>query len=154
MNNANIFGRLTKDPDIRYTQSGKAVASFTVAVNRIHKNADGSSEADFINCVAWSNTADYLENFAKKGMQCAVSGRIQTRNYDDRDGKKVWVTEIVANDVNLVFPPKESSTRVESDYGEVRYGTPQKNSSVGSYGRNLDVSDVQGDLITSDDLPF
>lgn len=149
MNNANIFGRLTKDPGIRYTQSGKAVASFTVAVNRIHKNADGSSEADFINCVAWNDTAEYLKEYASKGMQCAVSGRIQTRNYDDRDGKKVWVTEIVASDVNLVFPPKESSQQTSetaAEYNEPRrYSTP---SSVGAFARNMETT------ISSDDLPF
>lgn len=150
MNNANIFGRLTKEPDIRYTQSGKAVASFTVAVNRIHKNADGSSDADFINCVAWNGTAEYLKDYASKGMQCAVSGRIQTRNYEDLDGKTVWVTEIVANDVNLVFPPKEGEAREATR--EVRYGTPRQSSSVGAAGRDMDL--YAESTINPDDLPF
>ena len=154
MNCANIFGRLARDPEMYVTQSGKHMTGFVVAVDRRKRTGEEDAGADFISCTAWESTADFLKAYAKKGWQIAVSGRIHVQKRTGQDGRTVWVTEIVANDVNLVFPPKEGEARAEGTYGEVRYGTPRQSSSVGSYGRNLDVSDVQGDLITSDDLPF
>lgn len=152
MNSANIFGRLARDPDLRRTTTGKTVASFVVAVDRNKVNQDGTRDADFIDCVAWENTADFLGVYGKKGMQCAVSGRLQKRSYESNDGRTVWVTELVASDINLVFPPKEGNIYVEHADGTREparsYSTP---SSVGSYARNMDASES---TINPDDLPF
>lgn len=102
MNKANILGRLTKDPELRYTQTGLANATFTLAVNRNFKNADGNYEADFIPVVVWRGLAEMLANNLKKGSRVCVSGRIQTRSYDDNNGNKRYVTEIVAEDATVI----------------------------------------------------
>ena len=95
MNRTVLVGRIVKDPDIKKTSSGKSVASFVLAVNQ-RFNRD---KTDFINCVAWEKTADYLANYVKKGNLIAVEGRISTRNYDGSDGKKVYITEVVCESV-------------------------------------------------------
>ena len=103
MNNVQLAGRLTKDPEMRYTGSGTAVTSFTVATDRPFKNASGQKEADFINCVAWRKTAEHISNYYNKGDGIVVTqGRIQVRNYDNNEGKKVYVTEVVVE--NVEFP--------------------------------------------------
>ena len=99
MNVWNGIGRLARDPELKYTQAGKAVASFTVAVNR---GFGKDKEADFINCVAWEKTAENLANYTAKGSQVGISGRLQVRNYENREGKKVYVTEVVANFVEFI----------------------------------------------------
>ena len=95
MNNANLVGRLTRPVDLRYTQTGIAYGSFTLAVNRKYKNKDGEREADFINCVIWKKGAELLANYTQKGSLIGVSGPIQTRSYDNQQGQRVYVTEIV-----------------------------------------------------------
>ena len=99
MNQVNIIGRLARDPELKYTQAGKAVASFTVAVNR---GFGKDKEADFINCVCWEKTAENLANYTAKGSQVGISGRLQVRNYENKEGKKVYVTEVVANFVEFI----------------------------------------------------
>lgn len=94
MNKVILIGRLTADPDIRRTQSGKCVASYRLAVDRPFKS-DGQQEADFINCVAWGKNGEFCQRYLHKGMKIALEGRIQTRTYDDKDGKKFYVTEII-----------------------------------------------------------
>lgn len=94
MNKVVLIGRLTADPDIRRTQSGKCVASYRLAVDRPFKS-DGQPEADFISCVAWGKSGEFCQRYLHKGMKIAVEGRIQTRTYDDKDGKKVYVTEVI-----------------------------------------------------------
>lgn len=94
MNKAILIGRLTADPEIRATQSGKNVASYRLAVDRAFKS-DGQPDADFINCIAFGKGAEFAEKYLHKGMKIALEGRIQTRSYDDRDGKKVYVTEVI-----------------------------------------------------------
>lgn len=89
-----LIGRLTADPEIRATQSGKTVASYRLAVDRAFKS-EGQPEADFINCIAFGKGAEFAEKYLHKGMKIALEGRIQTRSYDDRDGKKVYVTEVI-----------------------------------------------------------
>ena len=117
------MGRLTKEPEMRATQSNTAVCSFSLAVNRRFKQ-EGQPDADFINIVAWSKTAEFVAKYFTKGQQVAVVGRIQTRNYDDKDGKKEYVTEVVAEEVhfaeskkdnNAGFEPVESFTPVEDN---------------------------------------
>src|SRR5690625_8041659 len=99
MNNFNGLGRLTRDVDLRYTEQGTAVGNFTLAINRNIKNKQtGEYEADFINCVAFSKTAEIIAEYVKKGQQLAAEGRVQTRNYEYKDGQRVYVTEIVVND--------------------------------------------------------
>ena len=102
MNKAILIGRLTKDPELRSTPAGRNVCQFSIAVNRTFTNANGEREADFINCVVWDKQAENLVKYQKKGNQIAVEGRIQTRNYDDKDGKKVYVTEILASNISFL----------------------------------------------------
>ncbi len=102
MNNVSLVGRLTKDVELKYTGSQTAVATGTLAVNRQFKSANGEKETDFINIVAWRKTAEILSNYASKGSQIGIIGRIQTRNYEGNDGKRVYVTEVVAETVMLL----------------------------------------------------
>ena len=102
MNKAILIGRLTRDPELRTTPTGRNVCQFSVAVSRTFTNANGEREADFINCVVWDKQAENLVKYQKKGNQIAVEGRIQTRNYDDKDGKKVYVTEVIATNVQFL----------------------------------------------------
>lgn len=102
MNSICLVGRLTKDVELRYTPSNVAVATFTLAVNRTFKNENGEREADFINCVMWRQQAENLANFAKKGALIGVIGRIQTRSYDNQQGQRVYVTEVVAEQFQLL----------------------------------------------------
>jgi len=102
MNKVVLIGRLTKDPELRYTQGGTAVANFTLAVNRRFSNQNGEREADFINCVAWQKTAEFVANYFKKGQQMAMEGRIQVSVYDGNDGQKRWKTEIIAEQIEFV----------------------------------------------------
>lgn len=105
LNNITIVGRITRDPELRKTGSDKSVVSFTVAVNR-RFNRD---ESDFINVVAWNQTADFLAKYGDKGALVGVEGRLQTRNYEDKDGKMIYVTEVVADNVQLL----ESKAKAE-----------------------------------------
>ena len=102
MNNVSLVGRLTKDVELKYTGSQTAVVAGTLAVNRQFKNANGEREADFINIVAWRKTAETIANYTSKGSQIGITGRIQTRSYDGNDGKRVYVTEVVAETVMLI----------------------------------------------------
>ena len=102
MNKAILIGRLTRDPELRTTPTGRNVCQFAIAVNRTYTSASGEREADFINCVVWDKQAENLARYQKKGNQIAVDGRIQTRNYDDKDGKKVYVTEILATNISFL----------------------------------------------------
>ena len=113
MNKVVLMGRLTKEPEMRATQSNTAVCSFSLAVNRRFKQ-EGQPDADFINVVAWAKTAEFVSKYFTKGQQVAVIGRIQTRNYDDKDGKKVFVTEVVAEEVYFADSKKEQSNATTS----------------------------------------
>ncbi len=104
INNLTLVGRLTKACDLRYTASGTAVASFTLAVERQFKNSNGEKETDFINCVAWKHTAEALANYTDKGHRIGLTGRIQTRSYENSEGKKIFVTEVVAEQVTFLEP--------------------------------------------------
>lgn len=108
MNNVSLLGRLTKDPEIRYTANNVPVAGFTLAVNRRIKQ-DGQPEADFIPVVAWQKTAEFCNKYFVKGQQVWVQGRIQTRTWDDNDGKKHYVTEVVAEQVGFADSKKDGS---------------------------------------------
>lgn len=102
MNKVTLLGRLVKDPDVKYTQTGKVVTQFTLAVDRPFKDAQGNKETDFIPVVLWGKTAELVGNSCQKGHRLIVEGRIQIRSYDAKDGTKRWVTEIIANSVEFV----------------------------------------------------
>ena len=107
MNKVILMGRLTRDPEVRYTTNTNAlVCSFSLAVNRRFKT-EGQPDADFINIVAWSKTAEFCSKYFTKGQQVGVIGRMQTRNYDDKDGKKVYVTEVVAEEAYFADSKRE-----------------------------------------------
>ena len=112
-----LVGRTTKDIELRRTGSGTAVASFTLAVNRDFRTQDGQ-EADFIQCVAWKKTAELLEQYVHKGDRIAVNGSIRTRNYTGNDGRKVYVTEVLANNVEFLETKKNSE---QSNYNNNSY---------------------------------
>ena len=97
MNNVNLVGRLARDPEVRYSQGGNAtcVARYTLAVSRPFKNGEGKQEADFISCVAFGKAGEFAEKYLTKGMMIGVTGRIQTGSYDDKDGKKVYTTDVI-----------------------------------------------------------
>lgn len=131
MNKVVLIGRLVADPDIRHTQSGKCVASYRLAVDRPFKS-DGQPEADFINCVAWGKNGEFCQRYLHKGMKIALEGRIQTRTYDDKDGKKVYVTEVIVEhhefceskrsaDSGGYAEPAQGFTEIDEDDGDLPF---------------------------------
>lgn len=109
-NQVMLVGRLTKDPDLRYTSTGAAVAHVTLAVNRSFKNASGEIEADYVNCTLWRKTAENTALYCQKGSLVDVSGRIQTRSYENAEGVNVYVTEVLADTVRFMDPkPREKA---------------------------------------------
>lgn len=104
INRAVLTGRLTRDPELRYTTSGTAVVSFTLAVDRQFRNQNGDRDADFINCVIWRKSAENFSNFTHKGSLVGIDGRIQTRNYENQQGQRVYVTEVVVENFALLEP--------------------------------------------------
>ena len=136
INNVTLVGRMTRDAELRYTPQNQAVATFTLAVNRPFKNQNGDREAEFINCVIWRQQAENLANWAKKGALIGITGRIQTRNYENQQGQRVYVTEVVAENFQLLESQKE------------RDNQPQVNSWP-DFGRNTSPMDI-----SDDDLPF
>lgn len=153
MNRVILIGNLTKDPELRYTPNGTAVTTFTLAVNRPRANQAGEREADFINIVAWQKLADLCATYLRKGRQAAVEGRLQTRSYDNKEGKKVYVTEVVAENVQFLgarsggegsgydpgFGASKPNTNQGNDYDP--FGDP-----FADAGKPINISD--------DDLPF
>lgn len=109
INRTVLVGRLTRDPELRYTQGGTAVASFTLAVNRQFTNSQGEREADFINCVIWQKAAENFVNFTNKGSLVGIDGRLQTRNYENQQGQRVYVTEVVVDNFSLLESKNASS---------------------------------------------
>src|SRR5690606_8502392 len=135
MNRTVLVGRLTKDPDLRYTPSGVAVATFTLAVNRTFTNQQGEREADFINCVVWRKPAENAANYFKKGSLAGVDGRIQTRSFEGQDGKRVYITEVVAESVQFLEPKKDNNQ--QNNY----QSNNQSNADPFDRGQSIDISD-------------
>ena len=102
MNRVDLVGRLTRDPELRHTTSGRAVCQINLAINRTFTNQSGEREADFINVVVWDKQAENVSKYVTKGRLVSVEGRLQSRSYDDKDGKRVYVTEVVANSVQFL----------------------------------------------------
>jgi len=111
INNVTLVGRLTKDPELRYTANGTGVATFTLAINRNFTNQAGEREADFVQCVIWRKPAETLANYARKGTLLGVTGRIQTRSYDNQQGQRIYVTEVVAESFQLLESKATSEQR-------------------------------------------
>ena len=115
MNKVVLMGRLTRDPEVRYTSGNNTlVASFSIAVNRRFARQGEERQADFFNVVAWDKTGEFCSKYFKKGQQVGVIGRLQTRNYDDKDGKKVYVTEVVAEETYFADSKKDEATPFEN----------------------------------------
>lgn len=145
INNVVLVGRITKDIDVRKTLQNLSVASFTLAVDKGFKVADGQPTADFINCIAWKQGADFLGNYAVKGDVVGVEGRIATRTYTKEDGTKVYITEVVASKVSLYSNRKRDSIQDNSN-AEQSYESQVEEPSMNVGSGGVDIS--------SDDLPF
>ncbi|MCA1064553.1 single-stranded DNA-binding protein (plasmid) [Rossellomorea sp. AcN35-11] len=170
MNRVVLVGRLTKDPELKYTPNGVAVASFTLAVNRNFTNQQGEREADFVNCVVWRRPAENVANFLKKGSLAGVDGRIQTRNFEGQDGRRVFMTEVVAESVQFLEPRSSNSGGGSANPSNGSgNGNNANRGGNGNYGGNSNqrnnnnytrvdedpfANDGQPIDISDDDLPF
>lgn len=161
MNKVVLIGRLTRDPELRYTGSNTPVATFSLAVNRTFTNQNGEREADFINIVVWRKQAENVKNFLTQGSQVAVEGRIQTRTYDDQNGQKRYITEVVADNVEFLGSKNSSNNTNNTgssktnnaeptpyDFGDMPEpkGTDVDSNPFADFGANIEISD--------DELPF
>ena len=167
MNKVFLIGRLTRDPELRYTGSNTAVATFSLAVNRNFTNANGEREADFINIVVWRKQAENVKNYLSQGSQVAIDGRIQTRSYDDQNGQKRYVTEVVAD--NVEFLGSKGSSNNMNMNANSNGSTPAQSNNAGptpyDFGANTEpkTTDVDSNPfadfgssieISDDELPF
>lgn len=163
INRVILVGRLTREPELRKTQSGASVVSYTLAVGR-RSSQPGQPDADFINCVAWNRTAELMAQYLHKGSLIGVEGRIQTRNYDNQQGQRVYVTEVISDSVQFLEPKNAQSQQnaygqqpangysgqYNSYNGQNTYSAPQQSET--SEFDSFDVNDTLD--IASDDLPF
>lgn len=141
LNSICLVGRLTKNAELKYVNDSMAVATFTLAVNRNFKGQNGKREADFINCVIWRQQAENLANWAKKGALIGITGRIQTRSYENQQGQRVYVTEVVAGTFRLL------ESRKDREGGQSQgYSQPDFSQQAPMNANPMDISD--------DDLPF
>lgn len=159
INVTTLVGRLVKDAELRYTANGTATATFSLAVKRSFKNAEGDIETDFINCVIWRKPAETLANYATKGTLIGVTGRIQTRNYENQQGQRVYVTEVVADNFQLLESKNSNSSQYKSDTGvpngnKGNYAKKNKNATQTNLGASpMDKHDDPFSA-SNDDLPF
>ncbi|HDT8108042.1 TPA: single-stranded DNA-binding protein, partial [Enterococcus faecalis] len=146
--------RPTKDPDLRYTASGTAVATFTLAVNRNYTNQNGDRETDFINCVIWRKPAETLANYVRKGTLIGISGRLQTRNYENQQGQRVYVTEVIVENFYLLESRSQAEAREQKQKTTQNSTTNNQFSSTASNVDNNDPFNGNPIDISDDDLPF
>ena len=142
INNVTLVGRLTKDVELKYTPANQAVAQFTLAVNRTFKNANGERESDFINCVIWRKSAENFANWAKKGALIGITGRIQTRNYENAQGQRVYVTEVIAENFQMLESRNQQQGQQQGQAAQQQAKQPDPFSG----GTPMNLND--------DDLPF
>ncbi len=153
INRAILVGRLTRDPELRRTSNDIPVTSFTLAVNRTFKNQQGEQEADFIQCVVWRRQAENVAQYVKKGSLVGVEGRIQTRSYDDQDGVRKFIVEVVADSVQFLEP--KGTQPSDNTYEQSNYAPPQKNNTHQQQNKPKNSDDDLKDIdIADDDLPF
>lgn len=160
LNRAILTGRLTRDPELRSTQNGTKVCSFTLAVDRQFRNKDGEREADFVQCVIWRKSAENFAKFTHKGSLVGIDGRIQTRNYENQQGDRVYVTEIVVDNFALL----DSRNSSNANHQTTSYQRPQQNTQPQQQNQATEISDASlpfntnqpapADDVSSDDLPF
>lgn len=162
INRVVLVGRLTKDPELKYTPSGVAMARFTLAVNRTFKDSSGEQQADFINIVVWRKQAENTANFLKKGSLAGVEGRIQTGSYEGQDGKRVYTTDVVADSVQFLEPKNGQATQNnastsqpnEHQRSRSEYQQPQTQQNYTKMDEDP-FSNSSGPIeVTDDDLPF
>ncbi|WP_283598242.1 single-stranded DNA-binding protein [Ligilactobacillus saerimneri] len=184
INRVVLTGRLTKNPELKFTNSGLAVASFTVAVDRQYRNQAGEREADFINCVIWRKSAENFVNFTHKGSKVGIDGRLQTRNYENQQGQRVYVTEVVADTFSLLDSRQDNQGNSQQNYsnqgyqnqsgqqgyqnqGNQQYNNGYQGNNQGQYQGNqqgyqggqqntgyMQPDPAQGRPVEDDDLPF
>lgn len=143
LNRALLVGRLTRDPELRRTGSGKAVTSFNLAVERNFKSDD--QEADFINCVCWGKIAENTERYCSKGSMVSIDGRIQTRNYDNNQGQKVYVTEVIADSVQFIQTNRNNNTATAA---------PQAQTNSYVHNEPIQQFEDEGLVMEEDDIQF
>ena len=152
-----MIGRLTSTPELHKTNNDKSVARATIAVNRRYKDQNGEREADFINCVIWRKSAEKLANWGKKGALIGVTGRIQTRNYENQQGQKIYVTEVVVDNFQLLESRQKDgnnqSTGVPSNQSS-NYNQNNQNVAQANFGGNNDPFGGSSIDISDDSLPF
>ena len=153
INRTVLVGRLTRDPELRYTQGGAAVASFTLAVNRQFTNSQGEREADFINCVIWRKAAENFAKFTSKGSLVGIDGRLQTGNYENKQGNRVYVTEVVTENFSLLESKNANSSDNTNDnsnkatnYNQSKKSKNNMSDPFAGNSKPMDISDS--------DLPF
>ena len=147
MNNWSGVGRLTKDVDLRYSQSGNAVGNFTLAVNRPFKNQNGEREADFIRILAFGKTAETIAQYVKKGQQLGIEGRIQTGSYENKQGQMVYTTDVVVNQFTFISESKGGQQNTQQN-------NVQWNQQQGQFQQQNNGMQGQGAPIDDQDLPF
>ncbi|MFF2483573.1 single-stranded DNA-binding protein [Paenibacillus sp. NPDC058071] len=134
LNRVILIGRLTRDPELRYTPAGVAVTQFTIAVDRPFTSGQGEREADFIPVVTWRQLAETCANYLRKGRLTAVEGRIQVRNYENNEGKRVYVTEVIADNVRFLESNRDNNAPREENGGGFSGGGGGSNNGGGSFG--------------------
>jgi single-strand DNA-binding protein len=150
INRCVLVGRLTKDPELRYTSGNIPYTRFTIAVNRTFTGAGGDREADFIQCIAWRRQAEVVSRFVKKGSLVGVEGRIQTGSYDDKDGKRVYTTDVVCDSVQFLEPKNSDNDNTYEPKAPTKYERQSYNQSEKvEKKQNTPIIDV-----SEDDLPF
>ncbi|SFD70842.1 single-strand binding protein [Lentibacillus persicus] len=155
MNRVVLVGRLTRDPDLRYTPNGVAVANFRIAVDRPFSNQQGNRDADFINCVVWRRAAENLATYMKKGSMIGVDGRIQSRSFEGRDGNTVFVTEVVADNIQFLESKGSSQPRDQQSSGFQPNQNQNQNQSNQTQTNDNPFKDNGEPIdISDDDLPF
>ena len=163
INNVVLVGRMTRDPELRYTPQNQAVATFSLAVNRNFKNQNGERDADFINCAIWRQQAENLANWAKKGALVGITGRIQTRNYENQQGQRVYVTEVVADSFQLLESRANREGQAGGGYASAggfvgnaapSFGGSEPSKATPNFGRDDNPFGANPMDISDDDLPF
>ena len=152
INRSVLVGRLTRDSELRYTNGGAAVATFTIAVNRQFTNQNGEREADFISCVIWRKAAENFTNFTHKGSLIGIDGHIQTRNYENQQGTRIYVTEVVVDNFSLLESRAESEHHQSANsngHSSIHSNNRKYDNDQNQYGNNGGQIDI-----SSDDLPF
>ena len=152
MNNVILTGRITRDPEVRYTQAGVPTVNFSLAVDRQFKDAMGNRQADFINCVAWRNQADFISRYIRKGYMLCVQGRIQSRSYQGQDNQTHYVTEVICESVENMTPRQDNQSSYNQGYQQQPRQVERPSYQQPSYASNEPEPNQM--TVEDDDLPF